>query len=799
MRGFLRTAVAALAALAHTADAHSTKRNALTYVTQVDDPILHTPSHRVQAHSSFEVTFLLHDKQEKVRLTLEPNHDVLAGDTRVKYLAPDGTVHREEIIERADHRVYKGSAFVQHLGHREWINSGWARISVYRDGDAPIFEGAFRLRGDTHHVQTSTNYRKTQHHEDPTINVAEDEYMVVWRDSDVLRDPPVGEGHEELKRGLEASTCSSDSLDFNNEPNHPVLTRADLRDTSAAVDARHLFGRQDTMGGNGASVNLASTIGSTAGCPSTRKVALIGIATDCTYTREFNSTAAARENIIAQVNTASQLYEQTFNISIGIQNLTISDANCPGTAPSTAPWNVDCSESTTITDRLNLFSAWRGQFKDNNAYWTLLSTCNTGAAVGLAWLGQLCAEGAQSSGSGGNETTAGANVVIRTSTEWQVFAHETGHTFGAVHDCMDRTCSEGQDARNQCCPLGSSTCDARQQFIMNPSTGNGIDTFSPCSIGNICSGLQRNTVKSQCLSNNRNVVTISRQQCGNGIVESGEDCDCGGETGCQSNPCCDAKTCKFKDNAQCDPSNEDCCTQQCKFSSGGTVCRASTGACDPDEKCTGDSPLCPKDIKSPDGDSCGASGAGLTCASGQCTSRDLQCKTIIGTLTTDNDTKACGEGGCTLSCASSRLGPNSCYRLQQYYMDGTPCDGGGKCSNGSCRGATFLNQAEAWIKDNKAIFIPVVCVVGGLVLLALFSCLLNCCRRSRRRSNIKPVQPNPSWQSGYGGGSAWQNANVAMPPRAARNMGDPPPMYHPGTGPYQEQQQQSPWAPRRYA
>lgn len=771
MRGILRTAVAILSTFAIPSAAHSIKRNALSYMSRVDDPVLHTPSNRVHAHTSFDLTFLLHDRGEKVRLSLEPNHDILADDAFVQYLNPDGSVRHEERISRSDHRVYKGSAFTRHADHGEWIKAGWARITVHRDGNNPVFEGAFRIDGTNHHVQTSTNYRQTQHHEDPVAEFTDDEYMVVWRDADVLPDYHT---QSELKRGLDTSSCESDNLEFNNELDHPILAGLDLRDNSH-VDGGAIYGRDDIggSGGNGAGANLASTIGSTSGCPTSRKVALVGIATDCTYTAEFNSSESARSNIIQMVNSASVLYESTFNISLGIRNLTVSDKNCPGTAQSTALWNVACSNSVTITDRLNLFSAWRGQFKDSNAYWTLLSTCNTDAAVGLAWLGQLCVEGSQSA-TGSNETTAGANVVVRTSTEWQVFAHETGHTFGAVHDCISSTCSDGSDTMQKCCPLTSSSCDAKGQFIMNPSTGSDITQFSACSIGNICSAMGRNSVKSTCLTNNKDVVTITPSQCGNGIVEQGEDCDCGGANGCGDNACCDASTCKFKSGAVCDPSNEDCCTSTCQYQSQGSVCRSSTGACDPEEVCTGSSPTCPADTVADDGTTCGSSGAGLTCASGQCTSRDLQCKNIVGALVTDNNTSACNSQGCLLSCASSKLGSNTCYSMNQYFLDGTPCEGGGKCSNGQCTGSNFASEVGTWLKDNKNIVIPVASVIGGLILLSILCCCCSACRRRRRGRKI-PNAPGPGWN----GGATWNAANLARPPpaasRSARLRSAPPP------------------------
>ena len=264
------------------------------------------------------------------------------------------------------------------------------------------------------------------------------------------------------------------------------------------------------------------------------------------------------------------------------------------------------------------------------------------------------------------------------STLLTLRSHETGHTFGAVHDCTSQTCSDGTTVNaQQCCPLSTSTCDAGEQYIMNPSTGQGITKFSPCSIGNICSAIGRNSVKTTCLTNNKGVTTISGQQCGNGIVEQGEDCDCGGTSGCGDDQCCDATTCKFKNGAVCDDSNEDCC-KNCQLAANNTVCRASTSVCDPAETCTGSSPYCPADKMQPDGSSCGS---GLQCASGQCTSRDQQCKTVMGSYTQGNDTYACDSINCQLSCASPQFGTGVCYGLQQNFLDGTPCGGGGKCEN----------------------------------------------------------------------------------------------------------------------
>jgi len=284
------------------------------------------------------------------------------------------------------------------------------------------------------------------------------------------------------------------------------------------------------------------------------------------------------------------------------------------------------------------------------------------------------------------------------------------------------------------------------------------------------------------------VNTITGQQCGNGIVEEGEECDCGGTEGCGDNSCCDATTCQFVNGAVCDQSNEQCC-QSCQFATNGTVCRASTGECDPQEVCTGSSGNCPADETAPDGRGCGS---GLQCASGQCTSRDEQCKSVMGTYTQGNDTYACDSTSCTITCGSPEFGANTCYSIQQNYLDGTTCGGSGKCSNGQCKGSSVSGEVKSWIDDHKPLVIGIAAGVGGLLLFIILGCVVKCCRRRRRNPAMKqqgrPPPPPPGWQgwngppppnaprgqpmmSGGGGGPMWYGNGQAPPP--------PPPSYAP--------------------
>ena len=100
----------------------------------------------------------------------------------------------------------------------------------------------------------------------------------------------------------------------------------------------------------------------------------MGVAADCTYTRHYGSVEDARTQIINNWNTASGVYEQTFNIQLGLINITILPETCPSTPEP--DWNRDCSNSYTISDRLSDFSLWRSYMSDDGAgLWHLMTNC----------------------------------------------------------------------------------------------------------------------------------------------------------------------------------------------------------------------------------------------------------------------------------------------------------------------------------------------------------------------------------------------------------------------------------------
>ena len=94
-------------------------------------------------------------------------------------------------------------------------------------------------------------------------------------------------------------------------------------------------------------------------------------------------------------------------------------------------------------------------------------------------------------------------------------------------------------------------------------------------------------------------TVISLQMCGNGIIEAGEDCDPGIGT---TSSCCDSATCKFINNAVCDPQSSACCTAQCDFAPSTQICHPSTDTiCDKAAFCTGNSSSCPADVTAKNG------------------------------------------------------------------------------------------------------------------------------------------------------------------------------------------------------
>ena len=318
----------------------------------------------MHSHSKFDLVFNIPGSDERVKLSLEPNRDIIPEGAGVKYLDAEGQEIGFEPFDRRQFRIFKGSSWTEGRDG-SWINAGWSRITIVKDGERPVFEGAFSLWHDSHHIQLRSKYLRTKHELDAEITTSAPDPMVLWRDSDTIGTPT----NKDLRRRDEELACTADKLSFNSDPLHPLYQGMTKREAATeplgwgSMPFSSMLARRqiDTTpsGGNSGAANLNSTIGQSAGCPMTRKVALVGVVTDCGYSGIFANKSDTSSHVLSVYNQASEVYEKTFNITLGIANLTVSDAQCPGTPPSTTPWNIGCSSNTTITDRLNTFSTWR--------------------------------------------------------------------------------------------------------------------------------------------------------------------------------------------------------------------------------------------------------------------------------------------------------------------------------------------------------------------------------------------------------------------------------------------------------
>ncbi|XP_030794014.1 disintegrin and metalloproteinase domain-containing protein 5 [Rhinopithecus roxellana] len=155
----------------------------------------------------------------------------------------------------------------------------------------------------------------------------------------------------------------------------------------------------------------------------------------------------------------------------------------------------------------------------------------------------------------------------------------------------------------------------------------GVKDFSICSLDDFKYISSHNGLT--CLQTNLPEMPTYTQRriCGNGLLEGGEECDCGNNNNCTHKLCCEPLTCRLKGNALC--GSGDCCSKDCKFKPANTICRKSVDEeCDFTEFCNGSHPYCLLDTYVRDGEYCDSGGA--FCFQGRCRTFDKQCDDLIG-------------------------------------------------------------------------------------------------------------------------------------------------------------------------
>lgn len=340
------------------------------------------------------VTLVLKSLNQTFTLNLYENKHLIMQDTLIEVYNRDGNISR---ISPGIPFVFRGTCT------RDTKDIGWARITFhsnpYFGKTELVYDGSFESDGILYHVSTIDSYRASK---------TENDIAIV---SPLSRDIQ--------HRAAKMIMYKDDQSEFYH---NSLYSRSMGSSMSCGVDSSRMIRRK--------SQPLESRQVLDA-CNSTRKVLPMGLVSDCTYTRKFADQATITMHLLSVWNQASQLYEDTFGITLAIITIKILES-CGDINAESLPFNKECSNSYDLSNRLSDFSLWRGKKeKDKAGLWHLKSSCNSGTTIGLAWTGTLCVTKSSSqmdTNTGELQYTAGTAVSTKTTTEWKVVAHEIGHS-----------------------------------------------------------------------------------------------------------------------------------------------------------------------------------------------------------------------------------------------------------------------------------------------------------------------------------------------------------------------------------
>ncbi|MGH0130365.1 UNVERIFIED_CONTAM: hypothetical protein FKN15_042274 [Acipenser sinensis] len=240
--------------------------------------------------------------------------------------------------------------------------------------------------------------------------------------------------------------------------------------------------------------------------------------------------------------------------------------------------------------------------------------------LGLAWVGapagssggiceksKLYSDGKKKSLNTGIITVQNYASHVPPKVSHITFAHEVGHNFGSPHD-SGTECTPGESK--------SQSLKEKGNYIMyaRATSGDKLNNnkFSICSVRNISQVLEKK--RGSCF------VESGQPICGNGLVENGEQCDCGYSDQCKDECCYDANQpenlkCRLKEGKACSPSQGPCCTKECTYKSSAAKCREESD-CAREGSCNGMQAMCP--ISEPKMNFTACHRGTQVCINGQC-------------------------------------------------------------------------------------------------------------------------------------------------------------------------------------
>ncbi|XP_062974515.1 disintegrin and metalloproteinase domain-containing protein 21-like [Elgaria multicarinata webbii] len=362
-------------------------------------------------------------------------------------------------------------------------------------------------------------------------------------------------------------------------------------------------------------------------------------------------------------------------------------------------------------------------------------------AVGLTYLGFLC----DNHYSAAVETYATSSLFVFSGT----FSHELGHNLGMPHD--------------------ADYCHCGKKFCLMFPTEVYTDKFSNCSYSYY---FRRRNHRCLLIPPDPDKM-YNFKYCGNKVVETGEQCDCGSKAECASDPCCQSN-CTLRSGAAC--AFGLCCTN-CQYLPARSICRQNTSICDLPEYCNGTSERCPEDVYMQDGAPCSD---GAYCYHGHCSTHSGQCKAIFGkhaTVTSESCFRAMNAqgdrfGNCGLKHGAYRkCDPKSylCGRIQCDNIDDLPSLEEhitiihSSFGSDECWGTDFHSGMKTTdigaVRDGTPCGTDMMCMDGQCrnVSLLKYDCNITMCHNRGTCNNLKHCHCDYGWappdclNKGYGG------------------------------------------------
>lgn len=356
----------------------------------------------------------------------------------------------------------EGLVYLQLRDESVPVRQGHARFSLLIRASDIVVQGSYEVNRNKHHL-----YRK------------QGEYVIL--------------DESKLNRIIK----EVDSLDVSNEselPIQPIVSNEELSLPENMMKKRESADSENPDVSSWPTFSdLMGIVPNGTACYSKLYLAPIGIVVDSNFIDSFESTDAAQLHIIDTVNKASQIWENAFNISLQLSEMILGNSGVKYS------WDIPCNNSDnsvqSLETRLKILQDWRQSTRsdDKLALWSLFSNCPSSDVIGLAWQSSVC-------------EPSGSNIIHHSLLDYQILSHECGHVFGAVHDCINTTCTGktmDQSSSNQqglvCCPYSSSACDSNGRYIMSPGSDILQQSFSKCTQANICAAISNLHVNSSCL------------------------------------------------------------------------------------------------------------------------------------------------------------------------------------------------------------------------------------------------------------------------------------------------------------